>query len=98
MIENFTNKIAKEIWEDGWSKHLPVDCHHRSRVLLTIMHNTTKLDDLRIRGEPPFIRLHKLKGARKMRWSVTIKLPWCITFEYKDGRFSDVKIENYHKG
>ena len=30
-------------------------------------------------------------------WSITIKLPWCITFKFKDGEFSEVKINNYHR-
>jgi len=63
-----------------------------------IMHATSTLDDLRIKGEPPNIRLHKLRGDRREYWSVTIKLPWCITFKFSDGEFSAVSIENYHRG
>jgi plasmid maintenance system killer protein len=37
-----------------------------------------------------------LQGNRKDEWSVTIKLPWRITFKFKSGEFIDVKIENYH--
>lgn len=62
------------------------------------MHSTRDLDDLKIKGQPPSIRLHKLKGGKKDYWSVTVKLPWCITFRFKGGEFSEVKIENYHKG
>ena len=65
---------------------------------MTIMHGTTTLNDLKIKGQPPNIRVHKMKGDRKEYWSVTIKLPWCITFRFKEGEFSEVKIENYHKG
>ena len=64
---------------------------------MTIMHYTFTLDDLKIKGQTPSIRLHKLKGDRKDVCSVTIELPWCITFKYKGGEFSDVRIENYHK-
>lgn len=70
----------------------------RAKALLTIMFNTRTLNDLRVKGQPPNIRLHKLKGDRKDEWSVTIKLPCAITFRFKDGKFSDVKIEDYHKG
>lgn len=55
------------------------------------------LEDLKIKGEPPTIRLHKLKGDRKKYCSVTIKLPWCITFKFKNSEFSELKIENYHR-
>ena len=96
MITSFKGKIAKDIWEQNKSKTLPRDIWLRAKALLTIMHATSSIEDLRIKGQPPDIRLHKLKGDRKEYWSVTIKLPWCITFKFKDGEFSDVKIENYH--
>jgi len=54
--------------------------------------------DLRIQGQSPDIRLHKLQGDGKGYWSVTVKLPWCITFKFKEGEFSQVRIENYHRG
>ncbi|MBY0315657.1 MAG: type II toxin-antitoxin system RelE/ParE family toxin [Bdellovibrionales bacterium] len=96
MIRSFGNKSAQDIWEANSSKSLPRELWLRAKALLTIMHGTTELNDLKIKGQPPNIRLHKLKGNRKEEWSVTIKLPWCITFKFKAGEFSDVKIENYH--
>lgn len=96
MITSFKGRIAKDIWERNQSKSLPTDLWLRSKALLTIMHSTSSIEDLKIKGQPPDIRLHKLKGDRKEYWSVTIKLPWCITFKFKNGEFSEVKIENYH--
>lgn len=98
MIKNFGNKIAQNIWEEERSKALPKELWVRAKALLTIMQSTSTLEDLKIKGQLPNVRLHKLKGDRKNHWSVTIKLPWCITFEFKNGEFTDVQIENYHKG
>jgi proteic killer suppression protein len=98
MIFNFKGKIARDIWESNSSKTLPRELWLRAKALLAIMHSTRTLEDLRIRGEPPNIRLHKLTGDRRGYWSITIKLPWCITFRYVDGDFSEVTIENYHRG
>jgi len=98
MIVGFSGKIAKDIWETNQSKALPRTLWIRAKALLSIMHATSTIDDLRIQGQPPNIRLHKLQGVRRNYWSVTIKLPWCITFKYQAGEFSDVKIENYHQG
>lgn len=98
MIVSFEGKVAKDIWTTNKSKTLPKELWIRAKALLTIMHSTSTLEDLKIKGEPPTIRLHKLKGNRKEYWSVTIKLPWCITFKFKNGEFSEVKIENYHRG
>ena len=98
MILNFANKSAQEIWETNSSKSLPKEHWLRAKALLTIMHATNDLGDLKIKGEPPTIRLHKLKGSRRNEWSVTVRLPWCITFKFKNGDFFDVRIENYHRG
>ena len=98
VIRNFSNKVAREIWESDCSKALPRELWTRAKALLTIMHATSVLEDLKIKGQPPNIRLHKLKGGRRDEWSVTIQLPWCITFKFHAGEFSDVKIENYHRG
>jgi toxin HigB-1 len=98
MIRNFDNKIAKDIWETDMSKSLPKELWLRAKVLMTIMHTTDELNDLRIKGQPPQVRLHKLQGDKKEEWSATIKLPWCLTFKFKAGEFIDVKIENYHEG
>ena len=97
MIVSFRGKTAKDIWETNESKRIPGDLWIRAKALLTIMHATSTLDDLRIHGEPPNIRLHKLAGDRRGYWSITIKLPWCITFKFKDGEFSEVTINNYHR-
>ena len=98
MIVSLEGKVAQDIWATNKSKSLPREMWVRAKALMTIMHATSSLDDLKIKGEPPTIRLHKLKGDRKDYWSVTIKLPWCITFKFKNGEFSEVKIENYHRG
>ena len=98
MIHSLGNKVAREIWESNKSKELPRELWLRAKGLLTIMYNTDTMEDLKIRGQPPNIRLHKLKGDMKGYWSVTIDLPWCIVFQFKDGDFKDVKIVNYHKG
>lgn len=98
MIKSFGSRATQELWETNESKSVPRELWLRAKTLMTIMHATTTLEDLRIKGQPPNIRLHKLKGDRKEYWSVTIKLPWSITFRFKDGEFSEVKVENYHKG
>jgi proteic killer suppression protein len=96
MIVGFNGKIAKDIWQKNESKALPRALWIRAKALLTIMYATSTINDLKIQGQPPNIRLHKLQGDRRDYWSVTISLPWCITFKYSAGEFSEVKIENYH--
>ena len=73
MIIKFRGKIAKDIWETNTSKSLPKYLWIRAKALLRIMHATTDIEDLKIKGQSSNIHLHKLKGNRKEYWSVTIK-------------------------
>ena len=75
MIRNFSSRSTEELWETNSSKSFPREIWVRAKALLTIMFNTSTLDDLKIKGQPPNIRLHKLKGNRKLEWSITISLP-----------------------
>ena len=81
MIVSIEGKIAGDIWTTNRSKALPKRLWIRAKALMTIMHSTTSLEDLKIRGEPPNIRLHKLKGERRKYWSITIGLPWLYNFQ-----------------
>lgn len=98
MIRNFGNKIAEEIWEQNSSKKLPRELHLRAKAILTIMNATKTLSDLKILGEPPNIRLHRLQGNLKEYWSITMKngSPWRIIFKFEQGEFIDIQILDYH--
>jgi len=65
MISSFSGNVAKDIWQTNQSKSLPREYWVRAKALLTIMHSASTIDDLKIQGEPPDIRLQKLKGNRK---------------------------------
>ena len=96
MIKNFSNKIAADIWNSAQSKPLHRECWIRARLLLFIMAGETTLSDLLIKGQPPRLGLHELRGDRRDEWSIRLNGAWRITFKYKDGVFYDVKIEDYH--
>jgi toxin HigB-1 len=44
------------------------------------------------------VGLHKLKGARKKQWAMTVNDRWRICFEFRKGDAFDVEIVDYHKG
>ena len=43
------------------------------------------------------VGLHKLKGARRRLWAMTVNGPWRICFEFRDGDAYDVEIVDYHR-
>ncbi len=80
------------------SKKLPPEHWRRARMLLEIMNASTKLENLKVKGSPPDVRLHKLSGDRKGQWSITVHKTsgWRITFGFENGEFYDVEIIDYH--
>ena len=96
MIHNFANKLARDIWEKESSRRFPQGLVGRAKAVLTLMHSSTKVENLLVEGQPPDLCLHKLKGKMSGRWSMTIAGPWRITFRFERGMFFDVKIEDYH--
>lgn len=98
MIESFGNAEAKSVFENGKSKKLPKQLLQRAIDLLDIMDNVESLDDLKVKGHPPSLRLHKLSRAKKGRYAIDINktVGWRITFKFKDGAFHEVTIEDYH--
>lgn len=98
MIHNFGNKAAADLFHSGRSKSLPQKFWQRAIFLLDVMEAVETLDELKSKGFPPSIRLHKLKGSKKEQWAIDIhKIEgWRITFRFDGAEFVDVRIEDYH--
>lgn len=98
MIENFGNKTASDLFHDGKSKSLPRKYWQRTIFLLDVMDAVEDIADLKSKGQPPSLRLHKLKGDMAGFWAVDIHKSdgWRITFKFAEGKFLDVKVLDYH--
>ena len=44
----------------------------------------------------PGFRLHRLKGALKGYWAVTVGANWRVIFRFVDGEVHDVDYVDYH--
>ena len=44
------------------------------------------------------VGLHKLRGARKGQWAMTVNGRWRICFQFARGDAYNVEITDYHKG
>lgn len=97
-ISSLKGRIANDIWQLGQSRKLPQNLWRRARFLLALMNASSRLDNLRLKGSPPDIRLHKLKGNLKDYWSITIDRSsgWRVIFKFEGGEFIDVEIIDYH--
>ena len=99
-IKNLKGKVANNLWDQSSSKSLPRSLWRRARLLLEIMNSSSSLQNLKIKGSPPDVRLHKLKGDLNGFWSVTIekKSGWRIIFRYEKEEICDVQVVDYHEG
>ena len=99
-IQSLKGNIANEVWASKQTEKLPRDYWRRARLLLEIINASRKLENLKVMGSPPDIRLHKLSGDRKGQWSVTIHMTsgWRLVFRFENGDFYDVEIIDYHGG
>ena len=99
MIVSFGNKVAFDLFHKGSCKKLSRSLWQRAIYLMDLLDAVETLDDLKAKGFPPSIRLHRLKGDRAEEFAIDIhKLSgWRITFIFFNGNFKEVKIEDYHK-
>jgi len=96
VIKSIKGKTTQNIYDGINSKvarRVPVELHERARDLLDAINAMTRVDDLK---SPPSNRLHKLKGALKEYWSVSINSQWRIIFKWNGTNANDVEIIDYH--
>ena len=59
---------------------------------LAAMETAVTIEDMDIPG----FRLHRLKGAKKGRWSIWVNGNWRLTFEFREGHACTLAYEDYH--
>jgi toxin HigB-1 len=90
MIQNFTHKGLKLLYETGSGKLLPVAVVPKIEDVLTVLDVTASMTGLKLPG------LHRLQGNRKGEWGITITRTWRIVFTLRNGHVCDVGYEDYH--
>jgi len=91
MIRTFRSKELAALWE---GKRTKIDRRFYPRILI-------RLDALDAAVEPASMNLtgydvHALQGFVPTRCTVHVNGPWCLTFEFEDGRAYRVDFEQYH--
>jgi toxin HigB-1 len=95
VICSWRNAATRRVWEGEHPRQFSsLDVTAAVDLLLTL--NVAKrLQDL---SPLKSVGLHKLKGARRPQWAMTVNGPWRICFEFRRGDAYDVEIVDYHKG
>jgi len=92
MIRSWASSATRRLAETGKSKFSGIN-EETAEDLLAALDAATSLDDL---SPLKSVGLHKLTGARKGQWAMTVNGPWRICFRFADGDAWDVEIVDYH--
>jgi proteic killer suppression protein len=92
MIESFAHKGLQKLYETGSRKGIDPGLAKRLILQLDYLNRAKKVEDMNLPG----YRLHELEGKRKGTWAIKASGNWRVTFKFKDGKASDVNLEDYH--
>jgi proteic killer suppression protein len=95
MIRSWRNAATRKVWEGAEPNQFRGLDLGAAIDLLLALNVAKSLHDLRPLKS---VGLHKLKGARKQQWAMTVNGPWRICFEFRRGDAYYVEIVDYHKG
>ena len=92
VIKSWANSATRRFANGGGSRFSGLD-KEAATELSAVLDAAPSLGDL---SPLKSIGLHKLKGARKNQWAMTINGPWRLCFRFADGDAWDVEIVDYH--
>ena len=95
MIRSWRNAASRKVWageRPNQFRGLDLDATTDLLLALNVAKSLHDLSPLKSVG------LHKLKGARRNQWAMTVNARWRICFAFREGDAFDVEIVDYHKG
>jgi toxin HigB-1 len=92
VIRSWKDRATEKFAAEGKSRFSGMD-EEAAADLLAVLDAATGLADL---SPLKSVGLHKLKGARRNLWAMTINGPWRLCFRFADGDAWEVEIVDYH--
>jgi proteic killer suppression protein len=91
-IRTFRHKGLSELW--GANRTAKIDRRFHKRIIerLDALEQAAAPEDMNLPG----FNFHPLQGFDRVRYSVHVNGPWCVTFEFEDGDALRVDFEQYH--
>ncbi|MDE2791637.1 MAG: type II toxin-antitoxin system RelE/ParE family toxin [Paracoccaceae bacterium] len=94
IVRSFRHRGLRQLFETDSSRLLKQDLADRVRGILAALAMAETMEGF-IREAPPGWRVHRLSGARRYEWSVSVSGNWRITFEERNGGIERVNLEDY---
>jgi proteic killer suppression protein len=92
VIDSFRHRGLQRYFLAGTKSGIRPEHAERLRLVLGRLAAATSPKDMDLPG----LRLHRLKGRWKDRWSVTISGNWRVTFAFEGKNAIQVDYEDYH--
>ncbi|MCQ2795312.1 MAG: type II toxin-antitoxin system RelE/ParE family toxin [Bacilli bacterium] len=95
MIISFKDKETEKIYNQEFSRKLPIGIQKVALRKLIMLNAACSLNDLKV---PPANHLEKLKNNRSGQYSIRINQQWRICFVPKNNGsdYANVEIVDYH--
>ena len=96
IVRSFRHRGLRQLYETDSPRLLKQDLAERVRGILAALAMAETMEGF-IRQAAPGWRVHRLSGARRDEWSVSVSGNWRITFEERNGAIERVNLEDYHR-
>jgi proteic killer suppression protein len=93
VIESFADRETDRIFRGRFSKRFPVEIQARARMCLERLDAATHPADL---AAFPSMRLKRLKGSLRGRYSLRVNDQYRIVFNWKNDSAENVRLMDYH--
>jgi proteic killer suppression protein len=95
MIRTWRNATSRKVWDGERPRQFRGMDFEAAIDLLAALNVAKSLGDL---SPLKSVGLHKLRGARRDQWAMTVNDRWRICFEFRKGDAFHVEIVDYHRG
>jgi toxin HigB-1 len=92
MIGSFRSKALADLWSTGSTRRIDARMHARVMRRLLALDDAKRAEDMNLPG----FNFHALHSFDPIRYTVHVNGPWCVTFEFIDGKAQEVDYEQYH--
>ncbi len=92
MIHSFKHRGLKALYDGRSVKRVAADHLEKLTDILAVLDRSRMPADMDLPG----FRLHRLKGALKDHYAVSVSGNWRVTFRFEEGHAVDVDYVDYH--
>jgi proteic killer suppression protein len=92
VIKSFSHRGLKVLYEGGRAAKVSASHVAKLERILTALDRSTGPEGMDLPG----FRLHRLKGALKGHYAVSVSGNWRVTFRFESGHAVDVDYLDYH--